>query len=189
MSEGAEQHEVLLSYSTPDVELARRVAELLHTEQVSVWWDKGQRTDPALGTVTEILGHLMGPLLVHCKYLFVIATGAALASDWVPVEVSAFLDSKRPVLAWHPRDDDFDPRRYRPGMSQEAYKKVVRLVEHEDVIAHYDLPRSDVDRVGRNVAFFVRFFRFIEGKGAVVSNRTRSEYWDEYVTALRQQVS
>lgn len=180
-----DEHDLLISYSSPDVELARRLERGLVEAGVSVWWDQGDRTDPARGTLTEINLYLMEPLLLSVKSLVVIATGAGLASEWVPLEVSSFLDSKRPVIAWHPSDDDFDPRRFRPDMSAEAFQKIVDMVEHDDVIAHYENPRSEVDAVAANVSFLVRLFRFIEGKGERVDKASVARHWDGFVASVR----
>lgn len=179
-----DEHDVVISYSSPDVELAGRLERGLVEAGVSVWWDRGDRTDPARGTLTEINLYLMEPLFLSTRYLVVIATGAGLASEWVPYEVSAFLHT-RPVIAWHPSDDDFDPRRFRPSISVEEYEKVVAMVEHEEVIAHYENPRSEVDAVARNVAFLVRLFRFIEGRGERVDRSTVARHWEAFVAAQR----
>ncbi|TAK15002.1 MAG: toll/interleukin-1 receptor domain-containing protein [Acidobacteria bacterium] len=180
------RHDVFISYSSPDVGLARELARVLEEQKVSVWWDRGERDDPARGTVSEILAHLMPPVFSDCRYLLVIATGAALASDWVAFELSSFLDTRSPVLAWHPSDDDFDPRPFRGDIKRDAYMKVVALVEHPAIISHYDLPRSEVVTVARNVALMVRFFRFIENQGAPVNNDTKKRFWDSFVETVRQ---
>lgn len=180
-----DEREIFLSYPSAEVKLARRVVEVIQEQGVSVWWDEGNRSDPAYGTVSEILLHLMEPLLLGSKYLVVIATGAAFASDWVPMEVSSFLDSKRPVIVWHPSDDDFNPLPFRRDMNVEAFQKIVNLMEHEDVIAHYDLPRHEVDTVARNIALLVRFFRFVEEKDKKVNKKSVSCYWEEFVDSVR----
>ena len=183
-----DEREIFISYHSSELNLARRIIKILEDEGVSVWWDEGERDNPAYATVSEILLHLMEPLLINSKYLLVIATGGAFASDWVPFEVSSFLESKNPVIVWHPSDDEFNPLPFRPNMKEDSYKEIINIFEHEDIIAHYELSRQEVDLVAKNIAFLIRFFRFVEGKGKKVNRLSLSCYWEDYMGFIRSKV-
>jgi hypothetical protein len=122
----------------------------------------------------------MEPLLVRAKYLVVIATGTALASDWVPFELASFLENKSPVIVWYPQDDGSNLLPFRHDTDVHTFQKPPKLVEHKDIFAHYDFPRGDVDLVAAEVALLVRFFSFVESKGEKVSKDSRSRHWDEF---------
>ena len=166
------EYDAFISYHISDLPLAGRVVSTIERAGMSAWWDKGERNDAALGTVGGVLLHLMPPMAVQCRFLVLLSSTLALASDWVIVEASTFIGGKRPTVMWHPREDAEAIARLRATRPGPTYDKVVELLRSPHIVAKFDRPRSEVDFVAQNIVQMLRLFKFVEDKGLVVSMET-----------------
>lgn len=88
-------HEIFVSYSSKDVEPVRILVKRLEGAGASVWLDE-KRLTPAGYFDEELKGALNG-----CKAVLLMASPAAMASDWVRGEVIAASFLGKPIIPCH----------------------------------------------------------------------------------------
>jgi glucokinase len=80
MSDG--EYDVFISYSSVDVDIARRICTELEAQRYSVWWDRGKIL--AGDDLTDIFGAIQ-----ECKYFLIILSANSVRSRFVHEELSA----------------------------------------------------------------------------------------------------
>jgi hypothetical protein len=120
-------------------------------------------------------------MLLECRYLVFLSSTLALFSDWVIVELSSFVDARRPVVIWHPREDGNALNDLQSRGSPKTYKEVIRLLKSDRIIARYDRPRNDVTFVAKNIAQNLRLFKYIDSRGIYITEETVISNMPDYM--------
>lgn len=85
------KYDAILSYRRADADAVHRLAELLRSVGLSLWWDENGDEDLNDGQLLERIGHTV----FHARYIIVCLSTRAAPSEWMRAEFAMGLAAER----------------------------------------------------------------------------------------------